>query len=169
MVCFLKQKSQIWVNFGGPLIGICWYILWPFGIIHGRLVQFVVICYIFPNLECLGQEKSGNPGSRQCISYICAPSIDTCSIFSPFLFCIKGYCTNYLRHSWMTSQIRGNDKRSENQVQNLNKTVNRPSSLTWIFATLRCRLWKCRKMIMSNLVTPSNGHFNCEIVSALNT
>jgi hypothetical protein len=29
--------------------------------IYGRLVLFVVICYIFPNLECLDQEKSGNP------------------------------------------------------------------------------------------------------------
>jgi hypothetical protein len=26
------------------------------------LVKFVVICYIFPNLVCLDQEKSGNPG-----------------------------------------------------------------------------------------------------------
>jgi hypothetical protein len=38
-----------------------WYNLWPFGIIYGRFVQFVVICYIFPNLVCLDQEKSGNP------------------------------------------------------------------------------------------------------------
>jgi hypothetical protein len=39
-----------------------WKILWPFGIIYGRLIKFVVICYIFPNLVCLDQEKSGNPG-----------------------------------------------------------------------------------------------------------
>jgi hypothetical protein len=38
-----------------------WNILWPFGIIYGRLVQFVDICYIFPVLVCLEQEKSGNP------------------------------------------------------------------------------------------------------------
>jgi hypothetical protein len=38
-----------------------WNILWPFGIIYGRLVWSVVICYIFPNLVCLDQEKSGNP------------------------------------------------------------------------------------------------------------
>jgi hypothetical protein len=30
------------------------YNLWPFGI----------VCYIFPNLECLDQEKSGNPVRR---------------------------------------------------------------------------------------------------------
>jgi hypothetical protein len=38
-----------------------WNILWPFGIIYGRLVQFVVICYIFPNLVCFDHVKSGNP------------------------------------------------------------------------------------------------------------
>jgi hypothetical protein len=58
---FSNQKSQIGVNFGGPLNGKCWYILWPFGIFYGRLVQYVVISYIFPNLVCLDQEKSGNP------------------------------------------------------------------------------------------------------------
>jgi hypothetical protein len=38
-----------------------WNILWLFGIIYGRLVQFAFICYIFTNLVCLEQEKSGNP------------------------------------------------------------------------------------------------------------
>jgi hypothetical protein len=33
-----------------------WYNLWLFGIVCGHLL------YIFPNLECLDQEKSGNPG-----------------------------------------------------------------------------------------------------------
>jgi hypothetical protein len=33
-----------------------WYNLWPFGIVCGHLL------YVFPNLECLDQEKSGNPG-----------------------------------------------------------------------------------------------------------
>jgi hypothetical protein len=37
-----------------------WNILWPFGIIHGHLVYFVVFCYIFPDLVCLDEEKSGN-------------------------------------------------------------------------------------------------------------
>jgi hypothetical protein len=32
-----------------------WYYLWPFGIV-------VVILYLFPNLVCLDQLKSGNPG-----------------------------------------------------------------------------------------------------------
>jgi hypothetical protein len=38
-------------------------ILWPFGKSYSRLVQFVVICYIFPVLVRLDQEKSGNPAS----------------------------------------------------------------------------------------------------------
>jgi hypothetical protein len=33
-----------------------------FGIVYGRLLLFVVICYIFPVLVCLDQENSGNPG-----------------------------------------------------------------------------------------------------------
>jgi hypothetical protein len=39
-----------------------WNILWPFGIIYGRLVSFVVIWHILSILVCLDQEKSGNPG-----------------------------------------------------------------------------------------------------------
>jgi hypothetical protein len=27
-----KPKISILLKFGGPLIGKCWYILWPFGI-----------------------------------------------------------------------------------------------------------------------------------------
>jgi hypothetical protein len=38
-----------------------WNILLRFGKFYGRLVQFVVIWYIFPVLVCLDQEKSGNP------------------------------------------------------------------------------------------------------------
>jgi hypothetical protein len=34
-----------------------WYNLWPFGIAYNHLVYF-------PNLVCLGQEKSGNPGTH---------------------------------------------------------------------------------------------------------
>jgi hypothetical protein len=34
-----------------------WYNLWPFGIDCGHLLYF-------SNLECLDQEKSGNPGMR---------------------------------------------------------------------------------------------------------
>jgi hypothetical protein len=43
---------------------IIWNILWPFGIMYGSLVQFVVIWYIFPILVCLDQAKSGNPGAE---------------------------------------------------------------------------------------------------------
>jgi hypothetical protein len=35
---FSNLKSQIWVNFGGPLNGKCFYISWPFGIFYGHLV-----------------------------------------------------------------------------------------------------------------------------------
>jgi hypothetical protein len=38
-----------------------WYHFWPFGIMHGRLVQFVSSWYTFPVLVCLDQEKTGNP------------------------------------------------------------------------------------------------------------
>jgi hypothetical protein len=67
------SKIPIWVNFGGPLIVNCWNILWPFGIIYGRLVQFVVICYIFPNLVCLDQENLATLTTAIKIQhYICA-------------------------------------------------------------------------------------------------
>jgi hypothetical protein len=39
----LKPQIPLWVNFGGPWNGKCWYILWPFGIFHGRLVHFMAI------------------------------------------------------------------------------------------------------------------------------
>jgi hypothetical protein len=41
-----KPKIQIWVNFEGPYIGKCWYILWSFGIVYGHLRCFVSIGYI---------------------------------------------------------------------------------------------------------------------------
>jgi hypothetical protein len=42
-----KPKIPIWVNFGGPWVGKCWYILWPFGIFYGYLGYFMTIWYIF--------------------------------------------------------------------------------------------------------------------------
>jgi hypothetical protein len=36
-----------------------WYNSWPFGTVCGLLL------YIFPNLVCLDQEKSGNPDDNQ--------------------------------------------------------------------------------------------------------
>jgi hypothetical protein len=41
-----KPKFPIWVNFGGPWVGKCWYILWPFGIFYGYLGYVITICYI---------------------------------------------------------------------------------------------------------------------------
>jgi tetrahydromethanopterin S-methyltransferase subunit E len=68
MVYFQTKKSQ----FGQILEGLgmgnvvifltIWNILWPFGIIYGRSVYFVVICHILLILVCLDQEKSGNSG-----------------------------------------------------------------------------------------------------------
>jgi hypothetical protein len=40
-----NQKAKIWVNFGGPFNGNCWYILWPFGIFYGHLVKFMAVWY----------------------------------------------------------------------------------------------------------------------------
>jgi hypothetical protein len=46
---------------------IIWNILWPFGIIYGSLVWFVVIRYIFPILVLLDREKSCNPGFNHSV------------------------------------------------------------------------------------------------------
>jgi hypothetical protein len=39
-----------------------WNILWPFGIIYGRLVLFVVICYIFPIWNVWTKTNLATPG-----------------------------------------------------------------------------------------------------------
>jgi hypothetical protein len=39
----LKPKIQIWVNFGGPCNGRCWYILWTFGLFYSHLTYFMDI------------------------------------------------------------------------------------------------------------------------------
>jgi hypothetical protein len=41
-----KPKIPIGVNFGGSCYEICWYILWPFGLFYGQLVNFVTYWYI---------------------------------------------------------------------------------------------------------------------------
>jgi hypothetical protein len=76
-----KPKIPIWVNFGGPYIGKCIYILWPFGIFYRHLeyftdiwnilqtfgifydlfVHLVFIWYMFSGFGIMYQEKSGNP------------------------------------------------------------------------------------------------------------
>jgi hypothetical protein len=33
-----KPKIPIWVNFGGPWNGKCWYILGPYGIFYSHLL-----------------------------------------------------------------------------------------------------------------------------------
>jgi hypothetical protein len=40
---------------------VIWFILHPFDILYGHLVNSVVIWYIFPRFYTLYQEKSGNP------------------------------------------------------------------------------------------------------------
>jgi hypothetical protein len=38
-----------------------WNILQTFGIFYDRLVQFVLVWYIFPGFGIMYKEKSGNP------------------------------------------------------------------------------------------------------------
>jgi hypothetical protein len=59
-----EPKIPIWINFGGPCDGRCWYILWPFGlfyghlsILYGLLVYFMVIWYIFPVLVSFSKKN----------------------------------------------------------------------------------------------------------------
>jgi hypothetical protein len=61
----LKPKIQIWVKFGGPEKGKCWYILWSFGIflviwyILWSFGNVVVIWYIyFPSFLYQGVKKN---------------------------------------------------------------------------------------------------------------
>jgi hypothetical protein len=54
MVCFKNQKYQIGVNFGGPWIGKCLYVSWPFGIFYGHCGYFVSIWYIWWFFPVLG-------------------------------------------------------------------------------------------------------------------
>jgi hypothetical protein len=44
---FSNQKYKLWVNFGWPWSGKCWYILWPFGLFYGHLVYFMVYFGLF--------------------------------------------------------------------------------------------------------------------------
>jgi hypothetical protein len=44
---FSNQKSKILENLGGPLNGQCRYILSPFGIFYGNLVQCIGVWYSF--------------------------------------------------------------------------------------------------------------------------
>jgi hypothetical protein len=46
----LIPKIPIWVNFGGPWNGKCWYVFWPFGIFYGHLVQFMAVWYMSGHL-----------------------------------------------------------------------------------------------------------------------
>jgi hypothetical protein len=60
-----KQKIPLWVNFGGSCNGRCCFILLPFDIYCGHLVQesFSYVAY-FSRFGILYQEKSGNPGRK---------------------------------------------------------------------------------------------------------
>jgi hypothetical protein len=58
---YFRTKIPIWVNFGGPCKGRCWYISWPFGLIYCHLGYFKVIWYIFCRFGMLYREKSGIP------------------------------------------------------------------------------------------------------------
>jgi hypothetical protein len=46
---YIVPKIPIWVNFGGPCNGRCWYISWPFGLFTAIWYKyFMVVWYIFP-------------------------------------------------------------------------------------------------------------------------
>jgi thiol-disulfide isomerase/thioredoxin len=81
-VCIFKPKIPIWVNFGGPWIGKCRYIIRPFwnilrefGIFYDHLVHFA---FIFPvlvshtkrNLATLGVTVDSFRRQRQTFDYI---------------------------------------------------------------------------------------------------
>jgi hypothetical protein len=65
-----KPNIPIWVSFGGSCNGRCWFILWPFGLFYGHLINYVTIWYIlwllvyFSRFGMLLKEKSGNPGQE---------------------------------------------------------------------------------------------------------
>jgi hypothetical protein len=46
-----------------------WSILRPLEIYSGRLVYFVIICYIFPRFGISNQVKSGNPAAHDWLTY----------------------------------------------------------------------------------------------------
>jgi hypothetical protein len=73
-ICILK--IQIWVYFGGPLNGKCWYILWPSGNFNSYFVYFVIIWYISSRFGKLNQMKN--------LATLCLQSI---GIFSRFILC----------------------------------------------------------------------------------
>jgi hypothetical protein len=66
-----KPKIQIWINFGGPYIVKCLYILRPLGIFYGDWGYFMTIWYIlnsygtFSGFDIMYHEKSGNPAGDQ--------------------------------------------------------------------------------------------------------
>jgi hypothetical protein len=43
----LRPKIPIWVYFGGPWNGKCWYILRSFDIIYDNLVKYMAVWYSF--------------------------------------------------------------------------------------------------------------------------
>jgi hypothetical protein len=61
-------KLPIWADFGRPWNEIFRYILWPFDVEFGHLLNFVTMWYIlwpyviFSQFGILYQEKSGSPG-----------------------------------------------------------------------------------------------------------
>jgi hypothetical protein len=38
-----NPKILVWITFGGPKNGKGWYIIWPFGIYYGNLVDFMAV------------------------------------------------------------------------------------------------------------------------------
>jgi hypothetical protein len=59
---FSNQKSQFWINFGGPCNGKSWYILWPFGLFYCYWKYLMAIWYFVPR-------KIWQPWTGACIIF----------------------------------------------------------------------------------------------------
>jgi hypothetical protein len=81
-----KPKIPIWVNFGGPWNGKCFYILWPFGIFYWCLGYFMTIGCNVSGFGTMHQEKSGNPDSNDP------------------LHCWKSYAVLNIKNNWSVSE-----------------------------------------------------------------
>jgi hypothetical protein len=54
----------IWVYFGGPWNGKCWYVLWPFWNYYGHWVDFVGVWFIFSTFWYIVSRQIWQPCSE---------------------------------------------------------------------------------------------------------
>jgi hypothetical protein len=81
--CIFTPKILIWVYFGEPGNGKCWYTLWPFGIFSGHLVTFighvahnfpVLVYFIKKNLATLNRQHCATKFNCAIFEYKRGPS-----------------------------------------------------------------------------------------------